>query len=142
DGFFPAAFAAGALTGDGEPELVVANAGYGAGRGHPFPDPGSVSVLLGTGDGTFQAPLTFGAGLHPQSVAVADFNGDGKLDLAVTSLESPLCCVQLIGRVSVFLGNGDGTFQAALTFTAGYRPVSVVVGDFNGDRVPDLAVAN
>jgi hypothetical protein len=66
-------------------------------------------------------------------VAVGDFNGDGVLDLAVANVFS---------NVSVLLGNGDGTFQAAQNFGAGGGPFSVAVGDFNGDGVLDLAVAN
>ena len=67
-------------------------------------------------------------------MAVADFNGDGKHDLATANSFSD--------NVSVLLGNGDGTFQAAANFAAGNGPWSVAVGDFNGDGKPDLAVAN
>src|SRR5207244_7798754 len=70
----------------------------------------------------------------PRSVAVGGFNGDGTLDLAVADWGS--------NTVSVLLGNGDGTFQAPLTFTTGARPSSVAAGDFNGDGSLDLAVAN
>jgi hypothetical protein len=65
---------------------------------------------------------------------VGDFNGDGKLDLAVTNV--------LFSSVSVLLGNGDGTFGAATNYGAGFTPLSVAVGDFNGDGKLDLAVAN
>src|SRR5207253_7449518 len=71
--------------------------------------PNTVSVLLGNGDGTFQAAQTFGAGINPDSVAVGDFNGDGLPDLAVANFIS--------NTVSVLLGNGDGTFQPARTLT-------------------------
>src|SRR5437867_3084843 len=64
-------------------------------------------------------------------MAVGDVNGDGRPDLAVANVNS--------GDVSVLLGNGDGTFQPALTFAAGYAPYSVAVGDFNGDGRPDLS---
>ena len=67
-------------------------------------------------------------------MAVGDFNGDTVLDLAVASLDS--------NNVSVLLGNGDGSFQPAQNFGAGFSPSSVAVGDFNGDGVEDLAVAN
>src|SRR6266704_6604590 len=79
-------------------------------------------VLLGNGDGTFQAPLTFTAGGRPASVAVGDFNGDGKPDLAVANqgISPP-------GNVSVLLGNGDGTFQAPLTVAPVNIPTSVAV---------------
>jgi hypothetical protein len=67
-------------------------------------------------------------------VAVADFNGDGKLDLAVANFDS--------FDVSILLGTGTGSFRAATNFDVGNSPVSVAVGDFNGDGKLDLAVAN
>ncbi len=67
-------------------------------------------------------------------MAVGDFNGDGKADLAVANYSS--------NNVSVLLGNGNGTFQAAVNYAAGTSPCSVAVGDFNGDGKADLAVAN
>jgi hypothetical protein len=94
----------------------------------------NVSVLLGNGDGTFGAQALFAAGSYPISVAVGDFNGDGRPDLAVANYFS--------FDVSVLLGNGDGTFGAQARFAAGSYPGSVAVGDFNGDGRPDLAVAN
>src|SRR5439155_1298688 len=99
-----------------------------------------VSVLLGNGDGTFQAPRSFAVGSSPLSAAVADINGDGRLDLAVANYGNP--SVGDLGNVVVLLGNGDGTFQPALPFTVGTNPESVVVGDFNRDGKLDLAVAN
>src|SRR5262245_1441669 len=87
----------------------------------------------------FLAPLAFDGGYDPQSVAVADFNGDGHSDLAVADAGTwPLYA----GRVNVLLGMGDGTFQAAQSFPAGRYSHSVAVGDFNGDGRLDLAVAN
>ena len=83
---------------------------------------------------SFIARRDFRVGGSPFSVAPGDFNGDGIQDLAVANGRS--------NDVSVLLGNGDGTFQAAQAFGAGGGPRSVAVGDFNGDGVPDLAVAN
>ena len=85
----------------------------------------AVSVLLGNGDGTFQAALNFVA--EGGSVAIGDLNGDGNMDLATDG-------------VSVLLGNGDGTFQAALNFVAEGK--AVALGDLNGDGNMDLVVAN
>ena len=120
----PYSVVVGDFNGDGNTDLVVANISA---------NPGTVSVLLGKGDGTFQAPVKYTVGNTPRSVAVGDFNGDGKADLAVANLWD---------GVSVLLGNGDGTFQAAVNYAAGAGPFSVAVGDFNGDGKPDLAVAN
>ncbi len=84
---------------------------------------------------SFSGPKTNDVGLAPMSVTTGDFNGDGKLDLAVvTSSRS--------NNVSILLGNGNGTFQTAVNYSAGLYPVSVIACDFNGDGKLDLAVAN
>lgn len=120
--------AAGDLNGDAKLDLVVADQ-----------DNDSVAVLLGNGNGTFQAQRTYPAGSGPVSVAVGDFNGDGRMDVVTTNHG---------GGVSVLLGNGDGTLQSQKTFSAGSRygagdgPNSVVSADFNGDGKVDLAVSN
>jgi dienelactone hydrolase len=129
----PLSVAVGDFNGDGKLDLVVANnARLG---GMP-----TVSVLLGNGDGTFQPAVNYGAGSNPYSVAVGDFNRDGKLDLAVADS----AINGGTSGVSVLLGNGDGTFQAAQTYDTGTGSfaVSVAVGDFNDDGKLDLAVAN
>src|SRR5208282_661277 len=95
---------------------------------------GYVSVLLGRGDGTFQSAVNYSAGSYPRSVAVGDFNGDGKADLVVADDNG--------GNVSVLLGNGDGSFQAGVTYQTGGQPSSVAVADFNKDGRTDLAVVN
>jgi serine/threonine protein kinase len=82
----------------------------------------------------FAPQVTYAVGVRPYAVAVADFNGDGKQDLAVSNLSSD--------SVSVLLGNGDGSFKPAVHYPTGVEPHGVAVGDFNGDGKPDLAVAN
>lgn len=128
-GIEPLSIAVGDFNGDGVPGLAVTNQNNGA------PALGSVTVLLGHGDGTFTptaaSPVT---GSNPSSVAVGDFNGDGKADLVVANAGS--------NTVTVLLGNGDGTFAAPLSFGAGADPLFVAVGDFNGEGIPDLALAN
>jgi hypothetical protein len=93
-----------------------------------------VSVLLGNGDGTFQAGVGYGTGTNPVSVAAGDLNGDGKLDLITANTSA--------NNVSILLGNGDGTFQASVEYPTGGNGVSVAVGDLSGDGRPDLAIAN
>ena len=83
-------------------------------------------------DVEFADPVRYPVGTGPRDVVVADFNGDGKLDLAVSNVGS--------GNVSVLLGNGDGTFQPATNFDTGLpNPVALAKGDFNNDGKLDLA---
>ncbi len=98
----------------------------------------SISVLLGKGDGTFEAPVNFSGGPGvpgAQSGVIADFNGDGHMDVAMISAG--------IGSafLSVFLGKGDGTFQTAVQYPLSQRPVTVVAADFDLDGRLDLAIA-
>jgi hypothetical protein len=83
---------------------------------------------------SFAVATDFGAGTYPDSVAVGDFNGDGRQDLVVANFGS--------NNVSILLGDGAGNFSVPTTFGAGREPISVAVGDFNGDGKQDLAVAN
>jgi len=131
------------VNGDGKPDLIVANNCVTDGAFNCVN--GSVGVLLGNGDGTFQSAVSYGSGgTGASSVAVRDVNGDGKLDLLVANAcgnNGDYGC--MIGSVGVLLGNGDGTFKAAaIDASGGYEPYSVAVGDVNGDGNPDLLVAN
>ena len=90
-------------------------------------------VLLGNGDGTFQAAVSHAVGDRPVSVVVADLDGDTLPDLVSANGNSD--------DVSVLLGNGDGSFQAAASYAAG-DPVSVAVADLDGDTVPDVVTAD
>jgi FG-GAP-like repeat len=97
------AIAVADLNADGKPDLVVINNKSQPGVYGSLNPINAVSILLGNGDGTFQAHIDYPTGTTPASVAVGDFNGDGKLDLAVTNLDD--------NTVSILLGNGDGTFR-------------------------------
>jgi hypothetical protein len=125
------------VNGDGQPDLVVANTGGGVSGN------GSVGVLLGNGDGTFRAAMTYDSGGRgPDSVAVADVNLDGKSDVLVANACFGISnCTS--GSVAVLLGNGDGTFQQAVIYNdGGLFPRDVVVADVNGDGKPDMVVAS
>ncbi|MGA8764075.1 MAG: FG-GAP-like repeat-containing protein [Candidatus Sulfotelmatobacter sp.] len=91
---------------------------------------GTVSVLLGKGDGTFRLGQTYNVGVQPFFVAAASLRRNGILDLAVTD--------SLSNNVFVMLGNGDGTFQAAVGYPANGISYTIATGDFTGDGVPDL----
>jgi hypothetical protein len=92
-----------------------------------------VSVLLGSGTGTFAPAVNYAAESGPRSVTSADFNGDGKADLAIAKANS--------GNISVLLGSSTGTFAPKVNYAVGSNPFSVTSADFNGDGKADLATA-
>ena len=122
------------LNGDGIPDLIQTALNYGG--------EGAVFVSMGLGNDTYGPPTAVSTG-SPNSywVLAADFNRDGKLDLAVANLCSDDTCSQ--GGVTILLGNGDGTFQSPTIYPAGAQySLSIVSGDFNGDGKLDVAVMN
>jgi hypothetical protein len=120
-GIVPSSVVAGDLNGDRKPDLVVANSS------------GAVYVLLNTGNGSFAIPQSYAALGNASTAAIGDFNGDGKLDIVTANGST----------VSLFLGNGDGTFGSAQVFAAGGSTIGtgvryIAVGDFNHDGKLDI----
>ena len=142
-GLFPDAVAIDDVNGDGQLDLVVANSSTSG-----TVDDGNVGVLLGTGGGTFGTAKAYPSGAFgAASVTVADVNGDGKPDVVVVNCSSTSSSCTggggLTVGVGVLLGNGDGTFQTAVTFgSGGSTPFGVAVADVNEDSKPDIVVAN
>ena len=166
------ALGVGDFNGDGSLDVVTSGQ-FGAAT--------TVNILLGNGDGTFTAGASYKGDSEPVSIAVADFNGDHKLDFAVANLTGvgigvflgngdgtfqpglnyttsvptwvtaarlsgdgnvDLVAANSNGGVSVFLGNGDGTFQPGAFYPGGTWSTYVAAVDFNGDRKPDIVIAD
>ena len=127
-GSTPVSVVVGDFNHDGLPDLAVANL---------YSD--NVSILLNAGQGLFKAPVNYTTLYEPISIATADFNGDHRLDLAVTdSIGLDL----LQAQISVLLGNGDGTFQAATYYDGGNFAGSIIASDLNEDGAPDIATVD
>jgi uncharacterized protein (TIGR03437 family) len=136
--------AAAAFTGVGSPRVVAVGDFNGDGK----PDmvatdfvTNKLSVLLGNGDGTFQAPVPYvidssRPSSAPFGVVVGDFNGDGRADIAAVNGAFG------IGSVAILLGNGDGTFRPTTTFAAGGYVQGLATADFNGDGAQDLVATD
>jgi hypothetical protein len=133
----PTAAVVGDFNNDGNLDLAVTdgNCAYqvaGMALTELVCDGGTVSILLGNGDGSFQPHLDYATGKNPSALAAADFNHDGNLDLAIVNSQD--------GTISVLLGQGDGTLQAQVLYTVPGAQ-NLVAGDFNNDHKVDLVVA-
>jgi VCBS repeat-containing protein len=118
--------AIGDLNGDGKLD-IVSNLDNGGSAD------GALAVLLGNGDGTFQAqPTTYAVTGNAAGVTLADLNGDGKLDAVIPNQYGTV--------IDVLIGNCDGTFEPATTYEAGNGPGAVTIADLNGDGKLDLVV--
>ncbi len=120
----PISVASDDLNGDGHPDLAVALRND------------KVKIFLGAGTGEFTPGAQYEYGDTPTSIALKDLNNDGKVDLIVTN-GGPMS-----SAVSVWIGNGDGTFREPKDYKTGKRPLGVSFADFNNDRVLDLLVIN
>ena len=129
--------AVGDVNGDGKPDVVV---------GHQCADStcktSTVGVLLGKGDGTFQPSVVYNSGgIYPDWVAIADLNGDNKPDIEVANSSTSTSINQ--GDVGILMGNGDGTFQPVVAYSASeFGAAALGVADVDGDGKPDVVVVN
>ena len=125
--------AVGDLNGDGKPDIVATNMDWG-----------TVSVLLNNGDGTFGNLSTYnlGSSSYPDSIALGDVNGDGKIDIVVGSGYDSYWGNSQNGVVSVLINNGDGTFGNALNLSSDYGTACVALGDLTGSGALDVVTAN
>ena len=119
-GQFPHGVAIADMNSDGRPDLVIANS-----------NGPSVSILLGQADGTFAAKTDFPLPESPTVLVTGDFNGDGKIDVAVS----------VTSGVTISLGNGDGTLRAPVSYASTNVPYLLAISDFNQDGIQDLAIA-
>ena len=121
--------AAGDFNGDGKTDIAVAASAPQVGKYN-------AAIMLGNGDGTFHSPVTYSVPSQPMSLATADFNNDGKLDLvsAGTSTNGT-------AAISLLFGDGDGTFQTAINTTVNAIMAGLVLADFNQDGKLDIATA-
>ncbi len=132
----PTSLVAGDFNHDGFADIALTS--YSGFVGDP---PGTIVILFGNGDGTFQAPVrvNYSRDDHPYYVTTADLNRDGNLDLVAANLPRAQDG-QGTASVTILLGNADGTFQPPQVIAAGTAPISISVGDLNSDNIPDLIV--
>jgi FG-GAP-like repeat len=125
-GFSPSALAVADVNGDGVPDIIAANA-----------QTNTVSILLGNGDGTFQAPLSFPVGRSPDALAIAVLGNS-----FLPELPAIITASGEDNDVSVLTADVSGGFQVTGTYPTGNAPVSLAVTDVNGDGIPDIVTAN
>ncbi|HVA46390.1 MAG TPA: FG-GAP-like repeat-containing protein [Pirellulales bacterium] len=127
--------AVGDLNGDGKLDLVAFD-------GSPAAPGTRLATLMGNGDGTFQSPLAYDAGVAFGATTLGDFYGHGKLDIAVADGGTPAGSDVFGSGVTVLRNKGDGTFAAPVSFAVPSGAGGLVAGDFNGDGNLDLAMSS
>jgi hypothetical protein len=123
----PPMVAIGDLNGDGAPDLVVPNGAGEVGAG-------AVAVLLSEGNGRFASPVTYATDNLPWAAAIADFDGDGLPDLAISCRNA--------GTVNILRNHGGGVFEPRVSYPGCGASFTIASGDFNRDGWPDLAVVS
>ncbi len=136
-GLIAFSLAIGDVNGDGKLDAVIGNQ-----CATQACQTSTVGVSLGNGDGTFQPAVAYNSGgIYPDGVAIADISGDGKADLVVANSSTSTTINQ--GDVGVLIGNGDGTFQPVVAYSASeFGAAAIKVADFDGDGKPDVVVVN
>ena len=115
------------LNGDGILDMITPNASFSE---------GTMSIYIGNGDGTFKAPVLYQTGIFATQANTGDFNNDGVIDIAITNQYDSSGNE---GYISVFLGNGDGTFKPQIAVPLPGYAESTTVADFNRDGILDMA---
>ncbi|MHB1865734.1 MAG: FG-GAP repeat domain-containing protein, partial [Candidatus Saccharimonadales bacterium] len=123
----------GDFNGDGKPDVMVTETSSSTGAG-------AIELFLGNGDGTLQSPVQVDTPPQAYGIAAGDFNGDGKLDFAVTNTSNGNA--NTTGAVLVYLNQGSGTFAKPVSYAANMFPGPIAVADVNLDGKPDLVVAS
>jgi hypothetical protein len=110
------------INGDGRPDVVVTNESAG-----------TISVLLGNGDGTLQPLQSYTIGFNPSFIATGDFSGNGRVDVAVAGKS---------GQLAILLNDRNGSLKVPIVYPLSKTPTALAMGDFNNDGHNDLALAN
>ena len=119
----PSAVVVADIDGSGKPSVLVSNESEG-----------TISVLLGNGDGTLQPRQSYAVGFNPSFIATGGFNGNGNVDVAVAGKSGSL--------LAIFLNGGNGSLKEPFLYSLSKTPTALTAADFNNDGHADVALAN